>query len=64
MTRGLLARPVEIRPVATAEFPTRAPRPAYSVLDSSATCSALELAAMPWRTALGRMLDEMAKGSG
>jgi dTDP-4-dehydrorhamnose reductase len=63
-TRGLLARSTRIRPVATAEFPARAVRPAYSVLDSSATRTTLSLEAVPWRLALGRMLDEMVKADG
>jgi dTDP-4-dehydrorhamnose reductase len=62
LERRLLSRPIELRPIATADFPARARRPAYSVLDATATREALGLAAEPWRSALGRMLDEMRLG--
>ncbi len=56
--RGLLTRPVKVRPIATCEYPTPARRPAYSVLDKSATWSALGQRPMHWRTALRSMLCE------
>jgi len=59
LARGLLERAVPIRPVPTSEYPTPAARPAYSVLDSSATCTALAIQQVPWEDALGSMLDEM-----
>lgn len=59
--RGLLADRIPIRPVTTAEFPTAAQRPAMSALDDSATRAALGIEALPWRVALGRMLDEMTE---
>ena len=37
LERGLLARAAAIVPIASAEYPTRARRPAFSVLDTSAT---------------------------
>jgi dTDP-4-dehydrorhamnose reductase len=59
LARGLLEREIEVRPVATVAREDLARRPGYSVLDASATRAALDLAAVPWRAALGRMLDEM-----
>lgn len=59
--RGLLADRIPIHPVTTAEFPTAAERPAMSALDDSATRAALGIRALPWRVALGRMLDEMTE---
>jgi dTDP-4-dehydrorhamnose reductase len=45
---GILDRDVTIRPIATAEYPTPARRPAYSVLDCSATVTALGVRQRPW----------------
>ncbi len=53
---GLLSSPVTIEPIPTQAFPTKAQRPAYSVLDCSATCSALNVTQQPWRYALRDML--------
>ena len=56
---GILDRDVTIRPIATAEYPTPARRPAYSVLDCSATVTALGVRQRPWATRLQQMLTEM-----
>ena len=53
---GLLSAPATITPIPTEAFPTKAQRPAYSVLDCSDTCSALNVAQPPWRVALRDML--------
>jgi dTDP-4-dehydrorhamnose reductase len=56
---GLLERAVPVIPIATAEYPTPARRPAYSVLDCSATAAALGAPAAPWRDTLRAMLAEV-----
>lgn len=61
-TRGLVARPVAIEPIATVDYPTPATRPAYSVLDAGATRRELGLPAEWWRTALGRMMAALERG--
>ena len=53
---GLLSAPATIEPIPTESFPTKAQRPAYSVLDCGDTCSALNVAQQPWRDALRDML--------
>jgi dTDP-4-dehydrorhamnose reductase len=55
----LLARPMRVEPIATADYPTRARRPAYSVLDKSATWAALGGPAPHWRVNLRAMLREL-----
>jgi dTDP-4-dehydrorhamnose reductase len=57
---GLLDRAVPIVPIGTGDYPAPARRPAFSLLDSSATRSALGLPAVHWRANLRRMLAELA----
>lgn len=56
---GLLARAASIVPIATAEYPTRAHRPAFSVLDTKATRALISAPAVHWRHNLRKMLDEL-----
>lgn len=56
---GLLKTPVEVLPITTAEYPTPAQRPGYSVLDRTSTETALKIAATPWRENLKKMLMEL-----
>ncbi|MEE4200903.1 dTDP-4-dehydrorhamnose reductase [Erythrobacter sp.] len=56
--RGLIERMPKIRPIATAEYPTLATRPAFSLLDSSATRAELGDEYVHWRTHLRVMLEE------
>lgn len=60
LPRGLLVRPVPVLPIRTAEYPTSARRPAFSVLDATGTRALTGLPATHWRTHLRRMLDELA----
>jgi len=56
---GLLEQAVPIIPIATTDFPTPATRPAYSVLDKSATFALLGQPAPHWRVQLRHMLKEI-----
>ena len=56
---GFLRRAVAIRRLLTSEYPTAAPRPAYSVLDASATSAALDLPRQHWRASLHLMMREL-----
>ncbi|HSF12904.1 MAG TPA: dTDP-4-dehydrorhamnose reductase, partial [Erythrobacter sp.] len=58
---GLISRIPTIRPITTAEYPTPARRPAYSLLDCSATRALLGDTPVPWRDNLRLMLKEEAK---
>ncbi|WP_285713689.1 dTDP-4-dehydrorhamnose reductase [Erythrobacter oryzae] len=58
---GLLARIPTIRPLTTADYPTPAKRPAFSLLDCRATRAALDETPVHWRTHLRLMLKEEAK---
>lgn len=55
---GLIDRIPTIRPITTAEYPTPASRPAFSLLDCSATHELLGGLHTPWRDNLRRMLEE------
>lgn len=58
---GLLARIPVIRPITTADYPTPAKRPAFSLLDCGATRAALGEEAVHWRTNLRLMLKQEAQ---
>jgi len=53
---GLLERTAEVNPITTADYPTPAQRPSYSLLDCTETRQALNLPAMHWREALTDLL--------
>jgi dTDP-4-dehydrorhamnose reductase len=59
LARGLLTRAVPILPISTAEYPTRARRPAFSMLNSEATRALTKLPGHHWRRNLRNMLDEL-----
>ncbi|HEX7768735.1 MAG TPA: dTDP-4-dehydrorhamnose reductase [Dokdonella sp.] len=61
VARGLVARAPVVVPVASADYPTRARRPAWSVLDVSRLENAFGLQLPDWRTGLGQVLDELAR---
>ena len=58
---GLINRIPTIKAIPSSQYPTPAPRPAYSVLDCSKTQEALGKPGNPWRDNLRRMLKEEAK---
>ena len=45
-----------MRPISTADYPTPARRPAYSLLDCTASRQALDLNPVHWRVALAEVL--------
>ena len=54
---GLLERPAQVDPITTADYPTPAQRPGYSLLDCTGTRRALHLEPLHWRLALRRVLE-------
>jgi dTDP-4-dehydrorhamnose reductase len=57
--KGLLNRSIPIVPIRSIEYPTRAQRPAFSVLDTAKTRAMLKVPAHHWRHNLRNMLDEL-----
>jgi dTDP-4-dehydrorhamnose reductase len=49
---GLITEAAIVRPLTTADYPTPAQRPAYSLLDCTASRAALGLEPVHWRSAL------------
>jgi dTDP-4-dehydrorhamnose reductase len=58
--RGLIERRPRLVPIPTADYPTRARRPAYSVLDTSKAAAAFGLQLPDWRVGLDSVLDALA----
>jgi dTDP-4-dehydrorhamnose reductase len=58
--RGLLERVPRVEAIATSEYPTPAPRPAWSVLDSSRLAAEYRLELPDWRQALVETFDRGA----
>ena len=57
--QDLLPREISVLPIATADYPTPAQRPAYSVLEKSASWRDFEVDAVHWRKQLRAMLAEL-----
>ena len=58
---GLVHKIPVIKPITTADYPTPAQRPAFSLLDCSKTRAMLGDTPVPWRENLRRMLEEEAR---
>jgi dTDP-4-dehydrorhamnose reductase len=56
---GLLTRPVPVAPISSSQYPARARRPAFSLLDTASTRAAINAPADHWRHNLKKMLDEL-----
>jgi dTDP-4-dehydrorhamnose reductase len=59
LARGLLRRAVPVIPIPSAGYPTRARRPAFSVLDTESTRALIKVPARHWRHNLRAMLDDL-----
>lgn len=58
---GLLEQAAAVAPLITADYPTPAQRPSYSLLDCSGSRTALGLEPVHWRVALALVLDTVAR---
>ena len=59
--RGLIARAPKVLSITTAEYPTKAKRPAYSRLDTGRLQADLGIVLPDWREGLARVMDELAQ---
>lgn len=59
VARGVLARAIPVIPIPSADYPTPARRPAFSVLDTAAARALAQAPSRHWRHHLGMMLDEL-----
>ena len=59
LAQGLLDKAIPVAPVPTEAFPTPARRPAFSVLDKTATWESTGLIPVHWRTQLRSMIQEI-----
>lgn len=57
---GLIDRHIAVEPIATADFPTKARRPEYSVLDTSKLRETFKLHLPSWRDGLDTVIAELA----
>lgn len=64
VTAGLLERAAVVRPLSTADYPTPAQRPSYSLLDCTGSRLALALDAVHWGAALAEVLIGLRRSQG
>lgn len=56
---GVLPKRVEVVPISSAEYPTKAKRPTFSVLDKTATSAVMGKVAKHWRVALREEIQRL-----
>ena len=61
LQKDMLQEKIPVNPIATADFPTPAQRPSYSVLDKKSTYTVLGLEPIHWRSQLDKMLDALVR---
>ena len=60
MKAGILTTPCEVVPLTTDQYPTKARRPAYSVLSKEKIIKEFELEIPEWETSLSRFITDIA----
>jgi dTDP-4-dehydrorhamnose reductase len=61
---GVLDRAPRVTAIRTADYPTKAKRPAFSVLDTSKLCDTFGITLPDWQTVLDGVIDELQSRSG
>ena len=64
LARGLLARAPRVEAITTADYPTPAARPAYSVLDTHKLRETFGISLPAWQDGLGGVLDQLVGHTG
>jgi dTDP-4-dehydrorhamnose reductase len=59
VSAGLLENPARINPITTADYPTPAKRPSYSLLDCTGTRQELQFSPLYWREALRQVMGDV-----
>ena len=59
VAQGLIPYAAEVVPITTADYATSAKRPAYSLLDCTATRQQLRLKPQHWRRALDQVISNV-----
>lgn len=59
VARGLISAAAEVQPIRTLDYPTPATRPAYSLLDCTATQEQLGVTPCHWQSMLDQVLGEL-----
>jgi dTDP-4-dehydrorhamnose reductase len=62
--RGLLPRAPRVEAIPSAEYPTPAARPAYSVLDTRRLRETFGISLPAWQDGLGGVLDQLSRVAG
>lgn len=60
---GVKLKCATVEPIATSEYPTEAPRPAYSVLDTAKIKREMNIIVPHWRSSLNCMLEQFVGGT-
>ncbi|MDO9520930.1 MAG: dTDP-4-dehydrorhamnose reductase [Pseudohongiella sp.] len=63
LSAGLLSKTIPVHAITTAQYPTPAKRPAYSVLDKTATIESLNCEPVHWRHELAAVIKRIKTGS-
>ena len=59
VAQGLIPQAADVHPISTSDYPTKAQRPAYSLLDCTSTRESLRLRPEHWRNALQTVISHV-----